>query len=203
LYEKDGIPIAASVGGRTQLRCTVDSDCGGNGALCVPALAFAQPSCSQTGSVCQADSDCTLPGETCLPPSGQCGRLDYSEQTLPTGGATPGALDETNLDDTVGLGSGTADMFAYIDGSCHSCFHIAPTTGPVDWMGAGLATDPTTCNFEGTPTYTFTDVGVHADVDTITGVCDAQDVLHGHTDWPDKGGLPFVYKFQCNPTAQN
>lgn len=132
-------------------------------------------------------------------------RIDYSDQTLPTGGLTPGALDESCLDDTLGLGSGNADMFKYMDGSCHSCPHFAPTTGPVDWEGAGLLTD-NTCAFIGTPTYTFTDTCVTADVDQIDfSQCDlfASEILHGHTDWPDLSGIPFNYKFQCTPHGKN
>jgi hypothetical protein len=62
-------------------------------------------------------------------------RLDYSEQVLPTGGNTPGSLDESDLDEFVGLGSGTADLFFFTDSQCG--FQTAPTNGPVDWDGDG------------------------------------------------------------------
>ncbi len=204
-YGSNGIAIAASVGARTQLGCAVDSDCGGNGGICIPTGAYVQPSCSMTGYVCTLDADCTLPGETCVPPSpGYCARLDYSEQTLPIGGATPGALDESHLDDTVGLGSGTTDMFNYIDGLCHGCPRIAPTTGPINWGGVGVYTDPQ-CSVHNTGPEVYTDTNVQSDVDAAKGVCASApaDVLHGHTDWPDKGGTPFSFPFQCTPVGQN
>jgi hypothetical protein len=65
--------------------------------------------------------------------------LDYSEQVLPTGGNTPGALDETNLNEPAGLGSGTADITIVLN--CGAPSRVAPSTGPVDWNGDGTAND--------------------------------------------------------------
>ena len=198
-YQRNGIPIGAARGARTPLRCAVDADCGANGAYCLPPIVGAKASCSLTGYACQTDSDCTLAGETCLPPASHCARLDYSEQTLPTGGATPGVLDESNLDDTTGLGSGTADLFYYTDGQCHYCPRLAPATGAVNWGGDGVVPDPS-CDFYLVGPEVFTNTHVQADVDA-NGVCASAapaDRLHGHTDWPDRGGRPFVLSF-CYP----
>jgi hypothetical protein len=120
---------------------------------------------------------------------------------LPTGGNTPGALDETNLNDTVGLGSGTTDLFSYTDALCHVCPLTAPTTGSVDWSGNGVWTDPQ-CNLHLSEVESFTDTGVRADIDSPNPICDTpRDVLHGHTDWPDLSGIAFNYKFQCTPNG--
>ena len=147
------------------------------------------------------DSDCTE-GDTCLAPSpGYCARIDYSSQTLPVGGNRPGALDEANLDDTVGLGSGTTDLFKYTDSLCHICPLTASTTGPVNWIGTGLDINYL-CNLYRTGDESFTDTGVQADIDSPNSVCDVpQDILHGHTDWPDLSGIAFNYKFQCTPNG--
>jgi hypothetical protein len=204
-YVRNGIPMASVVGGRTQARCSVDAECGADGGFCLPTAAGTLPSCSATGYVCRQDSDCTLPGESCLPvPSGYCARLDYSAQALPAGGPTPGVLDESSLDDTLGLGSGTADMFRYTDALCHVCPRLAPTTGPVNWGGDGVVTDPA-CNLYHVGPEVFANPSVQSDVDSTNGTCAfaPADLLHGHVDWPDVGGLPFVYKFQCNPRGGN
>jgi hypothetical protein len=62
-------------------------------------LASGIPVASATGSstllTCTADSQCGVDGGMCR--GGHCFRLDYSRQTLPTGGNTPGALVENNL----------------------------------------------------------------------------------------------------------
>ena len=78
---------------------------------------------------------------------------------MPIGGNTPGALDEANLDDTVGLGSGTADLFKYTDALGHLCPLTAPNTGPVDWSRNGVAMDHL-CNFYLRGVESFTDSGV-------------------------------------------
>ena len=112
-------------------------------------------------------------------------------------------MDEANLDDTVGLGSGTSDLFTYTDAVCHLSWLTAPTSGPVNWAGTGVYTTPDgSLHLYGVES--FTDIGVQADVDSL-GVCDPQphDVLHGHTDWPDLSGIPFNYKFQCTPNGGN
>ena len=150
---------------------------------------------------CNSDLDCNA-GESCEVPSGPgvCVRLDYARQTLPVGGATPGFLDEANLNDAPGLGSGTTDIFRYTDGACHYFPLPAATTGPVNWAGAGLAVSPSGDFFHIGPE-SFTDMGVYADVDG-NGACNGQsDVLHGHTDWPDLSGIPFNFKFQCTPSG--
>jgi hypothetical protein len=192
-----------SISGRV---CGTSSDCTAPGDSCVSVPAAAN-TCSATGYVCTTNSDCT-PGDSCVPPPlgpGRCARLDYSSQTLPTGGATPGALNEGNLDDTVGLGSGTSDLFSYSDANClHLCPVTAPTTGPVNWSGTGLHQNFFTCQFTRTGVESFTDTGVKADIDRGPGVCDVapQDVLHGHIDWPDLSRIPFNYKFQCTPSGK-
>jgi hypothetical protein len=150
------------------------------------------------------DSDCP-DGDSCRPPSpGYCARIDYSRQTLPTGGATPGALDESNLNDNVGLGSGMSDLFTYTDALCHVCRLTAPTNGPVNWAGSGVFMTPD-CSLHLFGVESFTDPAVQADIDA-NGICSAapwQDVLHGHTDWPDLSGIQFNYKFQCRASGGN
>ena len=155
-YEANGIPVANAIGSNALLTCTVDSQCGGDGGMCL---------------------------------GGHCFRLDYSRQTLPTGGNTPGALVENNLNEPAGLGSGTADLFFYKNAACTTSWLSAPTTGPVDWSGNG----------------TFTVIKATADVDANVGAanCDANPAatLSGFTDWPDLSGIPFQYNFQCRSTG--
>ena len=231
LYEASGIQFAAVKGSRVPLACSTDADCGHTGTLCVlppanshcfftwhvcttnsdctaPGDYCVSPTsrpmiCSISSYVCQSDSDCNA-GESCVSPSapGTCARLDYSRQTLPAGGPTPGALDESNLNDSVGLGSGTTDIFYYTDAFCHFCPLPAPTDGPVNWMGTGLAVN-SLCDLFRIGLESFTDVHVQADIDTPNGICSGPtDVLHGHTDWPDLSGIPFNYKFQCTPAGE-
>ena len=136
---------------------------------------------------CTADAQCGGDGGMCV--VGYCVRLDYSRQTLPTAGNTPGALSENNLNEPAGLGSGTADMFLYKNGVCPVPWSLAPTTGPLDWDGDG----------------DFTNLSATADVDALAGTsaCDANpiDSLSGSTDWPDLSGIPFQYNFQCRSTG--
>jgi len=146
---------------------------------------------STTVLTCKADSDCGADGGMCLS-SGLCVRLDYSRQTLPSGSNTPGALDESDLNEPAGLGSGTADLFTYKSGACGIPWTTSPSSGPVDWNGDG----------------DLTEVSVQADVAAKVGqnTCTTDYVvLHGHTDWPDLSGIPFSYGFQCksvgNPTG--
>lgn len=121
-------------------------------------------------------------------------RLDYSSQTLPTGGNTPGALEERNanglpgLNEPAGLGSGTADLTSYfqydpVNLSCISPV-IAPTDGPVDFDGDGATTT----------------TNATADLNGIDHLCGTVFTrLGGATDWPELSGLNFTYGFQCTP----
>ena len=153
---------------------------------------------SRLPRTCHVDADCGGNGAICL---GGCVRLDYSNQILPTGGPTPGALDETNLDDIAGLGSGTADLFTYEDALCHVCWITAPSTGPVNWVGTGIYTN-NLCELFVVGPESFTDTGVQADLDAL-GVCtEPRDLMHGHVDWPDLSGVAFNYKFQCTPNGK-
>ena len=142
---------------------------------------------STTRLSCTADAQCGGDGGMCA--GGYCSRLDYSRQTLPTGGNTPGEVVENNLNEPAGLGSGTADLFLYKNGACPAPWLLAPTTGPVDWDGDG----------------NFSNLSATADVDALVGVsaCDANpvDTLSGSTDWPDLSGIPFQYNFQCRSTG--
>ena len=97
-------------------------------------------------------------------------RLDYSEQVLPTGGNTPGALDENaNLNEPAGLGSGTSDIFAFTDGQC--AFLVAATNGPVDWNGNGVATDTNATADLNPSDHPFSACSV------------TNQILRGHEDW--------------------
>jgi len=96
---------------------------------------------------CTADPDCPT-GSRCLgdpavsPQSSTskiCRRVDYSVETLPTGGPAPGVLDENDLDESAGLGSGNADIVSFTDGMCN--FALGPSDGPVDWDGDGVASN--------------------------------------------------------------
>lgn len=62
-------------------------------------------------------------------------RLDYSATKLPT-------LDERNLDENAGVGSGTSDLtiYSYVDPNSEWGFtsKFAPTSGPIDWNGDGV-----------------------------------------------------------------
>ena len=93
---------------------------------------------------CHADPDCP-PGSACLgdPRSQYCRGIDYSTQLLPTTGPEPGVLDENDLDETAGLGSGNADVIFFTDAQCDigGGFGIGPSEGPVDWDGDGVATN--------------------------------------------------------------
>ncbi len=114
-------------------------------------------------------------------------RLDYSTQVLPTGGNSPGALNETDLSEPAGLGSGTADLFSYLDGRCN--YRQSATNGPVDWNGDGAA-DAGNATADLNP-------GDHP----VLG-CGAvkNEVFNGHIDWgPAPGQSHFTYAFQCTP----
>jgi hypothetical protein len=115
IYLFGGVPQADAIGSTNMRSCNRDRDCGGDGGSCV-----------NVGTPDQ--------------PSNACLRLDYSRQLLPTGGNTPGALDETDLNEVAGLGSGTADIFFFAGTQCS--FQMAASTGPVDWDGDGSPTNP-------------------------------------------------------------
>jgi hypothetical protein len=159
-YQTSGILQGEAIGSSTPRSCSSDSDCNG-GAHCLRRGAISI-----------------------------CSRLDYSEQALPTGGNTPGALTENRqLNEMAGLGSGTADLFSFDDGTC-SFRPFTPTQGPVDWDGNGVAGDnPAATADLNTQDHPFLAC-------TVTN-----QVLRGHADWgPAPGQSIFNYKFQCNPT---
>ena len=113
-------------------------------------------------------------------------RLDYSVQILPTGGNTPYRLDESQLDETAGLGSGNGDYFSFIDGGCVP--DLAPANGPVDWDGSGLAGDNTSAAVDLNPQEGH-------DCGDVT-----DEVFNGHADWGWASGRSmFTYRFQCAP----
>jgi hypothetical protein len=126
--------------------------------------------------------------------------MDYSRQLLPVAGANTGILDEANLNDAPGLGSGNSDLFSYTDAACHFCALPAPTDAAVNWAGTGLYTSPQ-CNVVQTAPESYTDTAVMADIDASSVCTGATDVLHGHVDWPDISGISFNYGFQCTPAG--
>jgi hypothetical protein len=142
-------------------------------------------------------------------PDTSMARLDYSTQALPTGGNTPGRLDENTspgMDETAGLGSGTADLTSFDDGACG--FGLQPTNGPVDYDGDGTTTGTNVSadlNRQDHPEVTLCPSGV-------------TQILNGHAEWgpaachstaqaccgqtPCTGGggqSVFTYRFQCTP----
>jgi hypothetical protein len=125
-----------------------------------------------------------------IPEAGGGRRLDYSTQVLPRGTATPGLLDENGkLDERTGLGSGDNSLMFFYDGACN--FQVAPTEGPVDWDGDGVAGD--------NPAAT-------SDLDPYNHFCGAvtTEVFRGHMDWPPHGPPnKFTYRFQCTSLAED
>jgi protein-disulfide isomerase len=130
-------------------------------------------------------------------------RLDYSEQTLPTGGNTPGYLDQSNvanspaagdpglgLSEPAGLGSGRADLFTFTDARETGIPKMAASEGPVDWDGDGA--------FNKTNVQADTNCGPAGFGDHY---CNAPQhpQLKGHTDWGPAGQNQFTYKFQGTP----
>jgi hypothetical protein len=117
-----GITQADAVGSEQTKSCSHDKDCG-------PAAL-----CTQTFPPCDLPTNlCTQPGYNI------CTRYDYSDQVLPTGGPTPGVLNENGqLSEPAGLGSGRPDLFLYYDGTCAR--RPGPSDGPVDWDGDGDTT---------------------------------------------------------------
>jgi hypothetical protein len=134
-----------------------------------------------------------------IPEAGGGRRLDYSTQVLPQGTATPGLLDENGrLDEPAGLGSGDNSLMFFYDGACG--FQVAPTEGPVDWDGDGVAGD--------NPAAT-------SDLDPYNHLCGAvtSELFRGHMDWPSHappnmppyfpGSPKFTYGFQCTSLAED
>ena len=146
---------------------------------------------------CSSDLDCPSGNYCSVSPtgSGVCSRLDFSSQTLPVGGNTPGALEERNTDgypglsESTGLGSGTADLTSYLqyDAVNQECIFpevTAPTDGPLDFDGDGATTT----------------TNATADLNGVDHVCGTDFArLTGATDWPELSGLNFTYGFQCTP----
>jgi hypothetical protein len=150
-------------------------------------------------AACSKDADCHR-GEHCTSPSGSngvCSRLDYSTQVLPSGGNTPGRLTEDSttgpgLNEPAGLGSGTADLTSFDDGTCGYGFQ--PSDGPLDYDGDG--------NTSGTNVSADLNRQDHPGILVCpTGVT---ETLDGHTDWgPAPGQSIFNYSFQCTPFASD
>ena len=152
--------------------------------------------------VCTKDTDCHA-DELCTR-AGYCARLDYSTQTLPTGGNTPGSLTEANtnglpgLNEAAGLGSGTADITTYSSysaatGTCP--FVIAPTEGPLDFDQDGIA---------GNNLHVSVDLNRQDHPTVMACPSGVTQTLKGHTDWgPAPGQSIFAYKFQCTPYGKD
>ena len=113
-------------------------------------------------------------------------RLDYAVQILPTGGNTPFMLDETQLNEPAGLGSGNSDYFTFMNGHCNS--RRSPSNGAVDWDGDGVADNPAATadlNPNEDPTRNCGDV--------------TNEILLGHADWGwALARSRFTYRFQCS-----
>ena len=151
----------------------------------------AAPDGSNSPITCQSDGDCPARNYCNLVyPPGYCARLDFSNEVLPTGGNTPGVLDQTNLNEQAGLGSlRTPDLFYFTDliggmGGAYSS--VARTVGPVDWDGDGDYDND------------------HVMADTRCNIeypCSTPQImpLAGHIDWGPAAPAKFTYKFQCTP----
>jgi len=111
-------------------------------------------------------------------------RIDYSGSVLPS-------LDETNLDENVGIGGLPASTdVAVFFANFGTCKVYAPTNGsPVDWDIAPPVNDQGQClPYTAPPPYV--DTGISADI-SANGIL---STLTGYRDWD---GL--LYKFQCSP----
>ena len=136
-------------------------------------------------------------------------RLDYSTQTLPTGGNTPGFLDQSTsanqpgagdpglgLNEPAGLGGGAsnADIFTFTSEKETGIPLSAPVEGAVNW--------------DGDPMSGLLQTNVQADTNCgpagfgdhpCTPLFFAYPELRGHTDWTANGWNEFTYGFQCTP----
>jgi len=138
---------------------------------------------------CTSDSGC-LPGEHCF--GGYCARLDYSTQTLPTWTSWPGFLDDGDLDELMGLGSGNSDIILFdtsLNGTCPTG-QAGPSNGPIDWDGSGIAGDNRHASI---------DLNRHDHPGVVDCPSLVRQVMRGHTDWgPAPGQSIFVYRFWCS-----
>jgi hypothetical protein len=134
-------------------------------------------------------------------PTPTSARLDFSTQMLPTGGNTPGALDESNtgghlgMDETAGIGSGNTDIVKFFtklacDFPGEGAPGIAASDGPVDFDGDGMTTT--------------TNVGTELHYNGQGHLC-GEEIRYdvGSVDWPTTWSGPdsvrFTYEFQCTP----
>jgi hypothetical protein len=121
-----------------------------------------------TPLTCVESTECPS-GAICAEASGTCTRIDYSTTALP-------ALDESGLDETLGIAAGTNDITTY------NCPDFTPVpgaaTGPIDWN----------CNGDSTERNVV--ANINADGGLPTGP------LTGHADWPN-----LLLKFQCFPAG--
>jgi hypothetical protein len=153
-YQAGGIKQADAVGSEQFKSCSRDKDCG-PAALCAQASLGANKICS---------------------------RYDYSDQLLPTGGPTPGVLDENGqLSEPAGLGSGRPDLFIYSDATCAQ--RLAPSDGPVDWDGDG---DSTGTGLTVDLIFFWWQQSISPRINCPSGNYDA---LRGHNDWADLAAL--------------
>jgi hypothetical protein len=95
-------------------------------------------------------------------------------------------LDESALDESVGLGSGNSSTFFFTDAQC--MFQEAATNGAVDWDGDQVAGDNSAV---------IADLNPSAQRAVPCG-SDTSEQFQGRIDWSAQGGLPFwTYAFQC------
>ena len=148
---------------------------------------------------CQSDADCPAGNRcnlTALP--GHCARLDFSNEILPTGGNTPGALDEVidavrlGLNEPAGLGSNRPpDLFSFTDAATcigGGLMTYASTIGPVDWDGDGAYDN------------SHVSSGIHYFPGMDLPACGTDlKLLTGYVDWGPAAPAKFTYKFQCTP----
>lgn len=127
-----------------------------------PGIPVAASPGSTTAKACSANDDCAALGGICSS-AGTCTRIDYSRVALAT-------LDETHLNETLGIGAGNNDITSY---DCPD-FTVAqgPGTGAIDWNCNGDSSEP----------------DVAADV-TAEGTLSP---LLGFADWPN-----LKFAFQC------
>ena len=155
-YNQRGIIQADAVGSEQIKSCSRDRDCG-PAALCTEGLSS-------------------------IAPSKSCIRYDYSDQLLPSGGPTPGVLDERGqLSEPAGLGSGRPDLFFYSDGNCLQ--QMAPSDGPVDWDGDG---DTTGTGLTVDLDFLWSEIALH---DLATCPSGIYIPLRGHNDWGELAAL--------------